>query len=292
MKKRKGHIRENIIIELFKATEQSPTFNEAKKFIYTEWLAFLLVLVYYKTFINQIRRLIALAVYWNLDNQRTQNISKAINNQSPVERGNSAPKATGLRMHFLINLIFKTMSKSNSAIDAIISKFEDLEKFAKELPKAKAVKGKKVAKAILTDVSAFDTAKLIELDESIFLSGTNVQLFLQGNVGPYSASLLSRRFKRVGFEGRNIDLSIPTSVSGQDRTALIERISQCVKSDAVDKVKAFVAQGTTISMTAAKEIGLIDQIVDLGKRRGQSKLDTVKVASDGNSASENQTVNS
>lgn len=184
------------------------------------------------------------------------------------------------------------MSKTNYAIDTIISNFGDLEKFAKGLQEAKSVKGKKVAKAIVTNVSSFDTTKLEALDEAIFLSGTNVQLFLQGNVGPYSASLLSRRFKRVGFVNRSIDFTIPTSVSGQDRIALIERISQCAKSDAVDKLKELIAQGSTISMTDAKALGLVDQVVDLAKRRGQSKSTTAKVASDGNSATENQTTKS
>lgn len=181
------------------------------------------------------------------------------------------------------------MSKSNSAIETIISNFGDLEKFVKELPKTKAVNGKKVAKAIVTNVESFDTTKLEALDETIFLSGTNVQLFLQGNAGPYSASLLSRRFKRIGFVNRSIDFTIPTSVSGKDRTALIERISQCAKSDAVDKVKDLISQGATISMTDAKTLGLVDQVVDLAKRRGQSKSDTAKVASDGTNATENQT---
>ena len=180
------------------------------------------------------------------------------------------------------------MSKSNSAIDTIISNFGDLEKFVKELPKTKAVKGKKVAKAILTDLATFDTRKLEALDEAIFLSGTNVQLFLQGSVGPFSASLLSRRFKRVGFVNRSIDFTIPSSVSAQDRTALTERISQCAKPDAVSKVKSLIAQGATISMVDAKALGLVDQVVDLAKRR-QSKSDTAKVASDDNSIFENQT---
>lgn len=169
------------------------------------------------------------------------------------------------------------MSKSDSAIDSVISKFEDLEKFVKELPKAKTVKGKKVAKAIVTDVASFDTTKLTALDESIFLSGTNVQLFLQGNVGPFAASLLSRRFKRIGFVNRSIDFTIPASVSGQDRTALIERISQCAKSDSANKVKTLISQGTAISMLDAKALGLVDQVVDLAKRR-QSKSDTATVA--------------
>jgi hypothetical protein len=184
------------------------------------------------------------------------------------------------------------MSKSNSAIDTIISNFGDLEKFVKELPKAKAVKGKKVAKAIVTDVASFDTTKLTALDEAIFLSGTNVQLFLQGSVGPFAASLLSRRFKRVGFVNRNIDFTIPSSVSGPDRTALTEKIVQCGKTDEADKIRTLIAQGASISMVDAKALGFIDQVVDLAKRRGQSKPTTAKVASDGTSATDNQTVNS
>lgn len=192
----------------------------------------------------------------------------------------------------LINKILFKMSKESPASNFVISKFEDLEKFVKELPKAKAVKGKKVAKAIVTDVESFDSSKLVALQEAIYLSGTNVQLFLQGNVGPYSALLLSRRYKRVGFEGRTISLSIPASVSTEERAVLSDKIAHYAKSESVDKVKTLIAQGASISMGTAKELGLLDQVVDLSKRKGQSKSTTAKVASDDNSVSENKTATS
>ena len=184
------------------------------------------------------------------------------------------------------------MPKSETANNFVISKFEDLEKFVKELPKAKAVKGKKVAKAIVTDMESFDSSKLVALQEAIYLSGTNVQLFIQGNVGPFAAALLSRRFKRVGFEGRNISLSIPASVGTEERATLTDKIAQCAKSDAEKEVKTLVAQGASISMKDAKELGLVDQVVDLSKRRGLPKSTTAKVASDDNSVSENKTATS
>ena len=191
------------------------------------------------------------------------------------------PLASGKRTYFN-KLIYLKMSKSDTSNNFVISKFEDLEKFVKELPKAKAVKGKKVAKAIVTDVESFESSKLVALQEAIYLSGANVKLFLQGNVGPYSALLLSRRFKRVGFEGRNISLSIPASVSTEERAVLSDKIAQYAKSESVDKVKSLIAQGASISMGTAKELGLLDQVVDLSKRKGQSKSTTAKVASTDN----------
>jgi len=188
------------------------------------------------------------------------------------------PLASGKRMYFN-KPIYSTMSKSNTANSFVISNLDDLEKFVQGLPKAKAVKGKKVAQAIVTDVESFDSSKLVALQEAIYLSGANVQLFLQGNVGPYSALLLSRRFKRVGFEGRNINLSIPASVSNEERATLTDKIAQYANSEAVDKVKTLISQGASITMGTAKELGLIDQVVDLAKRRGQSKSTTVQVAS-------------
>jgi len=189
------------------------------------------------------------------------------------------PSSVQVQNVFFNNQIFINMVKSNTANSFVISNLDDLEKFVQGLPKAKAVKGKKVAQAIVTDVESFDSSKLVALQEAIYLSGANVQLFLQGNVGPYSALLLSRRFKRVGFEGRHINLSIPASVSNEERATLTDKIAQYANSEAVDKVKTLISQGASITMGTAKELGLLDQVVDLSKRRGQSKSITAQVAS-------------
>jgi hypothetical protein len=189
-------------------------------------------------------------------------------------------------------------TKINSASEFNISSVEDFEKFARELPKVKAVNGKKIAKATVADVLSFDTSKLTDLNEVIYLSGTNVHLFLQGNVGPYTATLLSRRFKRVGFEGRTISLQIPSSLNPQDKANLTDKIVKCAKSEAEDKVRTLIAQGVSISTKVAKDLGMLDQIIDLSKRRGQPKSATVAasgqqaLASDDNSVPENQTAKS
>jgi len=171
------------------------------------------------------------------------------------------------------------MAKTKKSANTIISTQEELQGFVSTLAAANSNKGKARIKATLKDIPTLDVSSFRNLDEDIFLSGANIEYNLKGDVGVFSASLLSRRFKRTGFTGRNINLAIPASVSAQDKDVLINRIGQCANEASVDKVKTLIAQGATITMADAKEFGLIDQVIDLAKRRGQSKTTTAKVAS-------------
>lgn len=183
------------------------------------------------------------------------------------------------------------MAKAKKSVNTIIGTQEELLGFVSTLPAANSNKGRAKVKATLKDIPTLDVSNFRNLDEEIYLSGANIEYNLKGDVGVFSASLLSRRFKRTGFAGRNIHLAIPASVSAQDKDVLINRIGQCANEASVDKVKTLVAQGATISMADAKEYGIIDSVIDLAKRRGQSKSTTAKVASDGNSTTENEIKN-
>lgn len=183
------------------------------------------------------------------------------------------------------------MAKTKKSANTIISTQNELQGFVSTLSAANSNKGRAKVKATLKDIPTLDVSNFRNMDEEIYLSGANIEFNIKGDVGVFSASLLSRRFKRTGFAGRNINFAIPASVSARDKDVLINRIGQCANEASVAKVKTLVAQGAIISMADAKEFGLIDQVIDLAKRRGQSKPATAKVASDGNSASENEIKN-
>jgi|GEM_PF-1662458 hypothetical protein len=183
------------------------------------------------------------------------------------------------------------MAKAKKSANTIISTQDQFLEFVSSLPAANSNKGKTKVKATVMDIPSLNPSSFRNLDEDIFLSGANIELNLKGDVGPYSAALLSRRFKRTGFAGRNISLAIPASVSSEDRAKLIDRIGQCAKSESVETVKSLVEKGATVSMEDAKTFGLIDQVIDLSKRRG-SKTTTAVAASDDTSVSENQTATS
>ena len=170
----------------------------------------------------------------------------------------------------------------------IISTQADFLKFVENLPICNSKNRVKV-KATVTDLKSLDLLKLKDLEESIYLSGANIEFNLRGDVGPYSAALLNRRFKRTGFAGRHFDLSISASVSPEDKNMLIDRISKCVKSDAEKKIKELIDKGARISMKAAKDLGLIDQEIDLSKRRGQSQQANAVVTSESTQSSETVT---
>lgn len=175
------------------------------------------------------------------------------------------------------------MAKSKKSANTIISTQEELLSFVSSLSAANTNKGRTRIKATLKDISTLDVSSFRNLDEDVFLSGANIEYNLKGDIGVFSASLLSRRFKRTGFAGRNITLAIPSSLSAQDKEVLTKRISQCANEASVEKVKSLISSGATVSMAEAKDLGLIDQVIDLSKRRGQSKATTAKVASTENS---------
>lgn len=176
------------------------------------------------------------------------------------------------------------MAKKTQKTDNVISSQETFLSFSDSLSVANAKKGRAKVKATLKDISNFDLSKLRDSEEAIYLSGANIEFNIKGDIGCFSTALLNRRFRRTGFAGRNLNLAIPASVSAQDKNVLIDRIGQCANEASVAKVKALVAQGATISMADAKEFGLIDSVIDLAKRRGQSKPTTAKVASTDSSA--------
>jgi hypothetical protein len=180
------------------------------------------------------------------------------------------------------------MAKDPQSANTIIGTQEDFLGFVGSLPAAKSNKGRTVIKATVGDIPSLDISKLRDVEEAIYLSGCNIEINLRGDVGIFSAALLSRRFKRKGFAGRNINLLIPASVGQQEREKLTDRIGLCVKSEFADEVKSLVTKGASITMAEAKKYGLIDQEVDLLKRRG-SKPTTAVVASDDKTVDENST---
>ncbi|HEY5124875.1 MAG TPA: hypothetical protein VIK14_14180 [Ignavibacteria bacterium] len=186
---------------------------------------------------------------------------------------------------------FKKMEKEKKSANTIISSQDEFLGFVNSLSSVNSNKGRAKVKATVMDIPSLDLSRLRDLEEAIYLSGANIEFNLKGDVGVFTASLLSRRFKRTGFTGRNINLAISASVSKDDKEKLIDHIGQCVDSKSVDTVKSLVAKGATISMDDAKGLGLIDQVIDLSKRRG-SKTTTAAVASDDTSVSENKTATS
>jgi hypothetical protein len=70
---------------------------------------------------------------------------------------------------------------------------------------------------------------------------------------------------------------------------LVDRISKCVKSDAEKEIKVLIDKGAKISMKEAKDLGLIDQEIDLSKRRGQSQKTNAVVTSESTQSSETVT---
>jgi len=180
------------------------------------------------------------------------------------------------------------MEKVIKSANTIISTQEEFLSFVKSLPVSSSKKSRAVAKATVGDIPSLDISSLRDVEEAIYLSGTNIEINLKGDVGVFSAALLSRRFKRKGFAGRNISLAIPASINPEEKDKLIDRIGLCVKSEFSDEVKTLVKKGASISMTEAKNFGLIDQEVDLAKRRG-SKPTTAVVASDDKTVPENKT---
>ena len=180
------------------------------------------------------------------------------------------------------------MAKETKSANTIIGTQDDFLGFVGSLLTSGSKKNRAVVKATVGDISSLDISKLRDAEEAIYLLGTNIEINLRGDVGIFSAALLSRRFKRKGFAGRNINLAIPASVNQSDKDAIIDRLGLCVKSEFSDKVKSLVKQGASISMAEAKNFGLIDQEVDLTKRRG-SKPATAVVASEDKTVPENQT---
>jgi len=179
------------------------------------------------------------------------------------------------------------MAKENKA-NNIISAQDELLEFVGTLPAANSKKGKVKVKRTLTNFQSLDVSKLRSFDEDIYLSGANVEFNLRGDVGIFTAAVLSRRFKRTGFEGRNINFAIPASVSTDDRAKLIDRIGKCVDTKSIGEVKSLVEKGATITMAQAKELGLIDVVIDLSKRRGQPQSETAKVPPADNSVNGNE----
>ncbi|MCX6159071.1 MAG: hypothetical protein NTY74_13910 [Ignavibacteriae bacterium] len=180
------------------------------------------------------------------------------------------------------------MAKATTNANSNVSTQDEFMKFVDSLPASGSKKGRTVEKATLGDLLSLDISKLRDLEEAIYLSGTNIEINLKGDIGVFSAALLSRRFKRKGFAGRNINLAIPASVGEQEREKLTDRIGLCVKSEFADEVKSLVKKGASITMAEAKKYGLIDQEVDLLKRRG-SKPTTAIAASDDKTVDENST---
>lgn len=183
------------------------------------------------------------------------------------------------------------MAKEVKIANINVSTQEEFMKFVDSLPASSSSKGRTVAKATLGDLPSLDISRIRDLEEAIHLSGCNIEINLRGDIGVFSAALLSRRFKRKGFAGRNINLLIPASVGQQEREKLTDRIGLCVKSEFADEVKSLVTKGASITMTEAKKFGLIDQEVDLLKRRG-SKPTTAVVASTDKAVDENSTATS
>jgi hypothetical protein len=177
---------------------------------------------------------------------------------------------------------------TKKATNFTISTQADFLKFVENLPICNSKQKVKV-KATVTDLKSLDLLKLKDLEESIYLSGANIEFNLRGDVGPFSAALLNRRFKRTGFSGRHFDLSIPASVSSEEKNMLVDRISKCVKSDAEKEIKVLIDKGAKISMKEAKDLGLIDQEIDLSKRRGQSQKTNAVVTSESTQSSETVT---
>jgi hypothetical protein len=115
--------------------------------------------------------------------------------------------------------------------------------FVGTLPAANLKNGKVKVKRTLTNFQSLDISKLRSFDEDIYLPSANVEFNLKGNVSVFTAAVLSRRFKRTGFEGRNISLLIPVSISADDREKFIDRIGKCVDSKSANKVKSLIEKG-------------------------------------------------
>ncbi|HEY5534737.1 MAG TPA: hypothetical protein VIL99_07380, partial [Ignavibacteria bacterium] len=160
---------------------------------------------------------------------------------------------------------FKKMVKEKKSANTIISSQDEFLGFVNSLSSVNSNKGRAKVKATVMDIPSLDLSRLRDLEEAIYLSGANIEFNLKGDVGVFTAALLSRRFKRTGFAGRNINLAISASVSKDDKEKLIDHIGQCVDSKSVDTVKSLVAKGATISTDDAKGLGLIDQVIDLSK---------------------------
>ena len=137
------------------------------------------------------------------------------------------------------------MAKESKSANTIIGTQDDFLGFVSSLPTSSSKKNRAVVKATVGDIPSLDISKLRDVEEAIYLSGTNIEINLRGDVGIFSAALLSRRFKRKGFAGRNISLAIPASVGQQEKDKLIDRIGLCVKSEFSDKVKSLVKQGAS-----------------------------------------------
>jgi hypothetical protein len=225
-------------------------------------------------------------------------------NQSPVERGYfttqlsglwivslverwvSTPKNIWVKMYFLKPFKNNIMAKIATLANNNISTQEDFLKFVASLSATNSKKSRTAVRTTVGDIPSLDISKLRDVEEDIYLSNANIEINLKGDVGVFSVALLSRRFKRTGFAGRYINLSIPASVNPQEKDKLIDRIGLCVKSEFAEEVKTLIKNGASITMAEAKKYGLIDQEVDLSKRRG-AKSTTAVVASDDKPVSEN-----
>jgi len=178
--------------------------------------------------------------------------------------------------------------KANKKRVKNIDSNEGLREFVDSLVDANMKKGDKV-KVTLTDIKSLDLSSLRDLDEKLYLTGVKIELNVTGNVGVLSAALLSPQHTRRGFKGRSISLAIPSSLDAASKSLLSERIVSFAKKGSESKMKDFVSKGVEISMDTAKEIGLVDTIIDLSKKRGSNVGKAAVVASEGNPASENST---
>jgi len=180
------------------------------------------------------------------------------------------------------------MVKKTSKLAYSVGSMKDFSSFVDSLVDANMKKGDKV-NVTLTDIKSLDLSSLRDLDEKLYLTGVKIELNVTGNVGVLSAALLSPQHKRRGFKGRSISLAIPSSLDAASKSLLEKRVVSFAKKGSESKMKDFVSKGVEISMDTAKELGLVDTIIDLSKKRGSNVGKAAVVASEGNPATENST---
>jgi len=168
-----------------------------------------------------------------------------------------------------------------------ISSMEEYSSFAGSISGAGGKKTEKKVVANATNLSSLNLQMLKDLDEKIYLSQTKVQMNVSGDASVFNAALLSPRFTRRGFKGRSISFAIPPSLDSLSRAMLEERICSFAKEEFVTNVKELLSKGAVIDMDGAKQLGLIDTVIDLSKKRGSNAGKSAVVTSEGNPASEN-----
>lgn len=168
-----------------------------------------------------------------------------------------------------------------------VSTSEDYSSFAGSISGSGGKKTVRQAAANVANLASLNLQMLKDLDEKLYLSQAKIEMNLSGNVGVFNAALLSPKFTRRGFKGRNISLAIPPMLDAASKAILEERICSFAKEGSASEVRALISSGAVISMDDAKNLGLIDTVIDLSKKRGSNAGKSAVVSSEGNPAPEN-----